>query len=185
MTGKLVLRGGKRPKLVTGRPSTWTKAMAQQFIEVLSETCNVGIAARAIGRSISNVYKQRTKDAAFRAAWDQAIVVAFGKLEMMMLERALHGSEKLVVARDGTSTIMREYNDRVALALLRMHRDTAREADTPIDHEDYNEACERIMARLERIKPGDEGAASEPAMPETKSMMRGADLVLAIWRHRQ
>lgn len=184
MAGKLVLRGGRAPKLVTGRPTTWTKALAQQFIDVLSDTCNVGLAAKAIGRSVSNVYKQRKKDATFRNAWDQAIVIAFGKLEMMMLERALHGQEKLVVARDGTSTVMREYNDRVALSLLRMHRETAREADAPVDNEDYREACDRIMARLERIKPkGD--AASGDELTETKAMVRGADLVLAVWRVRR
>lgn len=72
---EMMLRGGARPRMVRGRPSTWTKAIAQQFIDVLSDTCNVGIAARSIGRSIGTVYRERKKDAAFRAAWDQAIVL--------------------------------------------------------------------------------------------------------------
>ena len=70
----------------------------------------------------------------------------------MLLERALHGVEKVVIARDGTKTVMREYSDRVALALLRMHRDTAKIADEPIDDMEYEEARDRVIARLERLR---------------------------------
>jgi hypothetical protein len=46
-----------------------------------------------IKRSVNTVYERRTKDAAFRAGWDKALAIGYARLEMMMLERALHGVE--------------------------------------------------------------------------------------------
>ncbi len=147
-----------RPQRRTGRASDWTDAMADQFVEELADTCNVTLAAKAINRSIGNIYKQRSNDATFRAAWDQALATGYARLEMMMLERALHGVEKTIVARDGTTTVMRQYSDRVALTLLRMHRESAELANGDIEQsEDYRAACERIIGRLERLNERETG----------------------------
>ena len=163
----LILRGGSLPKRVTGRSSDWTRKMSDQFCETLADTCNVTLAAASIERSIGNVYKWKGKDATFRAAWDRALAVGYSRLELMLLERALHGVEKVVVARDGTSSVMREYPDRVALTLLRMHRETAAMADESVDGREHDEACERIIAKLSRLKQRDAGAV-EQAGVETK-----------------
>lgn len=163
----LCLRGGASPKRATGRRSDWTKTMSDRFVETLADTCNVTLAAASIGRSITNVYKRRGKDASFRAAWDRALAVGYSRLEIMLLERALHGVEKVVVARDGTSSVMREYPDRVALTLLRMHRDTAAMAEESTDGREHDEACERIIAKLGRLKARD-GAAEAADGIETK-----------------
>lgn len=153
-TGKALVLGAhrNRPQQRTGRRSDWTPEMSAQFIETLSETCNVTLAAAAIGRSISNVYKWRGKDATFRAQWEQALAIGYSRLEMMLLERALHGVEKVVVAKDGSTSVMTEYPDRVALTLLRMHRDSVASSEQPIDEQEYVEARDRILARIERIR---------------------------------
>lgn len=150
---KLVL-GGYRgaPQRRTGRRSDWTQEMSDQFIETLADTCNVTLAAASIKRSIANVYKWRGKDASFRAAWERALAVGYSRLELMLLERALHGVEKVVVARDGTSSVMREYPDRVALTLLRLHRDGVARTEQPIEEQEFVEARDRILARIERIR---------------------------------
>ena len=145
-----------------GRPSDWTKEKADRFIEVLADSCNVSLAARAIRRSIGNVYRQRSKDAEFRAAWEQALSTGYARLEMMMLERALHGVEKTVVLKSGESKIMREYNDRVALALLRHHRDSVAAIEAPIDDQDYEEACGRIIDRLSRLREREQDSVDPP-----------------------
>ena len=164
MGKELVLSGYRgAPQRRTGRPSDWTKAMANKFVDTLADTCNVTLAAASIGRSIANVYKWRGKDASFRAAWDRALSVGYSRLELMLLERALHGVEKTVVARDGTSSVMREYPDRVALTLLRMHRETAAMADESVDGREHDEACERIIAKLSRLKDRDEQADASGA----------------------
>ena len=179
--GALVLgeyRGA--PQRRTGRPSDWTRKMRDQFCETLADTCNVTLAAASIGRSISNVYKWKAKDASFRAAWDAALAMGYSRLELMLLERALHGVEKTVVARDGTATVMREYSDRVALTLLRMHRETAALAEESIDGREHEEACARIIAKLGRLKERDavSDAVGDVAVVETK----GAGARLAFIR---
>ncbi|MGI8931539.1 MAG: hypothetical protein ACR2FK_04040 [Sphingomicrobium sp.] len=170
---RLTLRGGDLPKKVSGRRSDWTRKMADQFVETLADTCNVTLAAAAIERSIANVYKWRGKDAAFRASWDRALAIGYSRLELMLLERALHGVEKVVVARDGTSSVMREYPDRVALTLLRMHRETAAMADESIDGREHDEACERIIAKLSRLK--DRDAAEEASAAAASEEQAGLE----------
>jgi len=151
--GALVLglyRGA--PQRRTGRSSDFTQTMAERFCATLADTCNVTLAAASIKRSMTNVYKWRAKDATFRAAWDAALAMGYSRLELMLLERALHGVEKVVVARDGTTSVMREYSDRTALTLLRMHREKAVLAEESVDAREHEEACERIIAKLGRLK---------------------------------
>ena len=125
----LVLEGGTRVRKLRTSRRSWTTAKERAFLEALAESCNVKLAAKQAGVSTSQAYVRRNKDASFRAGWDRALSTGYAQLEMMLLERALHGVEKTVIARDGTTTVMREYSDRVALALLRMHRENAAFAD--------------------------------------------------------
>jgi hypothetical protein len=164
------------------RPSDWSQAMRDTFIEALADSCNVSLAARAIDRSISNVYKQRTTNADFRGAWDQALAIGYARLEMMMLERALHGVEKIVVLKSGESKVMREYPDRIALALLRLHRDNVSATNEGVDDEDYQEACARIIERLERLRERDAEEDAERALETKQAVDR---LALMLWGLRR
>lgn len=168
-------KNGKQKRI--GRASDWTQDKADRFIEVLADSCNVSLAARAINRSIGNVYKQRSRDAGFRRAWDEALAIGYSKLEMMMLERALHGVEKTVTLRNGESRIMREYNDRVALALLRHHQSAVAQFEDQVDEEEYREACERIIDKLGRLR---ERAAEEPPIEIKTGGDRLALIALAL-----
>lgn len=166
-----------------GRPSDWTQAKADKFVEVLADSCNVSLAARSVRRSVGDVYRQRHRDASFRAAWDQALSIGYSRLETMMLERALHGVEKIITLKSGESRIMREYNDRVALALLRHHRDSVAEYENGIEDEQYDEACERIMDRLARLRERDADPAERPV--ETKSAPDRLRLIALALRQRR
>jgi hypothetical protein len=158
MTGSnlpLVLESGARKRQVRPSHRSWTRAKERKFLEALATCCNVKLAAKMAKVGTSAAYVRRQKNAAFRTAWETALATGYAQLELMMLERALHGVEKVVIARDGTTTVMRDYSDRVALALLRMHRDMAKTADEPVDEMEYEEAKERIVARLERLRERD------------------------------
>ena len=170
----LVIEGGKRVRQVRPSYRSWTPAKQREFLEALAESCNVKLAAKRAGVSTSMAYVRRGKDASFRAGWDQALATGYAQLEMMLLERALHGVEKTVIARDGTKTVMREYSDRVALALLRMHRDTAALADENVDDQEWQEARERIVERLQRLREQDK--------VETKSANVAALIMWALQR---
>jgi hypothetical protein len=183
-TGRALVIGGHRsqPQRRAGRRSDWTQAKADKFIEVLADSCNVSLAARAIKRSVANVYIQRTKDARFRAQWDQALAIGYARLEMMMLERALHGVEKVIVLKSGETKVMREYPDRVALALLRMHRESVGFINEGVDDDDYQEACERIIARLERLRERDEEEDAGRAVETKQAVDR---LAVMLWGLRR
>lgn len=155
---ELLLEGRKRVRKITPSRRSWTKAKERAFIAALAESCNVKLAAKRAGVSASTIYVRRSRDASFRRAWNQALAAGYAQLEMMMLERALHEVEKRVVLKSSGTQVMREYRDRVGLALLRMHRDSAGAAEESVDAEDYQEACERIMARLERLREREEDA---------------------------
>ena len=165
---KLVLEGGGRKRLRAPDGRTWTKAKVAAFLRALAESCNVKLACKAAGVSHSQAYVRRAKDATFRAGWAAALSTGYAQLELMMLERALHGVEKVIVARDGSTSSMREYSDRVGLALLRMHRDSAADADEHPEQQEVAEAAERILMRLKRI------AARQAADIETKGPGRVA-----------
>ena len=156
MAKGLLLGGSKRPQLREPEGRSWTAKKERAFLASLGETCNVKLSAKRAGISHNCVYERRNKNASFRASWDAALATGYAQLEMMLLERALHGVEKTVVARDGTTTVMREYSDRTALALLRMHRENASIAGESVDEGEWQEARDRIVARLQRIRERDE-----------------------------
>ena len=153
--GASAARGGQKKR---GVGSGWSKATTACFLEELAARCNVTMAAAAAGVSVSSAYRRRAADASFRAEWGQALSAGYAQLEMMMLERALHGVEKTVVMKNGESQVMREYCDRTALTLLKMHRDSVAAVEERVDDNEYQEACERILARLKRLRERDEAA---------------------------
>jgi hypothetical protein len=161
MTGKrakkeMTLVAAGKPQLRKQAARDWSKAKADSFIAVLGETCNVSEACRHSGVPMTVAYRQRKMDAAFRARWIEAIGAAYSRLELMLLERAFNGTEKVVRRRDGSEERMREYPDHIALRLLQMHRETATEADNEPPIEDVNEIRERLVRKLQRMKKRDE-----------------------------
>lgn len=148
----LVLVGGATPKKRILRRHEWTKAKEEKFFTALAETCNVTAAAEAAGMSLTSAYARRKKHAAFRAAWAEAIATAYQRLELVLLDRALNGTEKVVKRRDGSEERMRDYSNQTALALLRMHRDTASETIAEPDEVDVEEVRERLVEKLERLR---------------------------------
>ena len=149
---ELVLAGGKKTQLRKASKRDWTKTKEKKFLSALAETCNVTRAAVEAGVSVSAAYRRRKADAAFRGAWIDAVGAAYQRLEMVLLERAFVGSEKIVRRRDGSEERMVEYPNQLALALLKMHRDTAVEAGTEVPADDVEEIRERLLEKLERLR---------------------------------
>ena len=156
MARKLTLVGGKRPQLRSHSRRNWTKAKEAKFLSVLADTCNVTRAAAEAGVSASGAYGRRKENAAFRAGWLEAIAVAYQRLELVLLDRAFNGTEKMVKRRDGSDERMIEYSNQLGLTLLKMHRDTAVEADTEFEPSQIEELRERLFNKLKRLKQRDE-----------------------------
>jgi hypothetical protein len=151
-SGELVLVGGGKPQMRERSAKSWGKKKEQLFLSVLAETCNVTRACEQAGVSVSAVYRRRREDAAFRAAWLAAISIAYQQLELVLLERAFVGTDKLVSVRGGEPQIMREYSNTLGLGLLRMHRDSAAAADTEFQPEQIEELRERLFSKLQRLR---------------------------------
>jgi hypothetical protein len=157
--GELVLVGGKTAQVRKPTERSWTKAKETKFLSVLAETCNVSLACEGADVSNSQAYRRRKSDAAFRAGWMDAIGAAYQRLELVLLERALNGTEKIVIKTDGREERMREYPNQIALTLLRMHRDTASEAEAEIAPDDVEEIRARLIGKLERLRAREEKAS--------------------------
>ena len=153
---------GTRRKRKAAR-NGWTIAKEAAFLSALSDMPNVKLAATLAKVGNSTVYAHRAKDAAFRDGWAEAMAQGYARLEIETLERAINGSVRTIIRKDGSEERQVEYSDRLALALLRMHRDTAatpdrRERDEArYAPEEVAELRERIALKLERIRARIEG----------------------------
>jgi len=154
----LVLVAGEKPQKRKATPRSWTREKEVMFLSVLADTCNVTCAAEEAGVSTSSAYERRKENAAFRAGWLEAISVAYQRLELVLLDRAFNGTEKVVKRRDGSEERMLEYSNQLGLTLLKMHRDTAVEASTEFQPDQIEEMRERLFNKLRRLK---ERAAAE------------------------
>lgn len=153
---EMTLVAGARPQLKKKARRDWSQAKGRMFLGVLAQTLNVSEACRRSGVPMTVAYRRRKMDAAFRAAWVEAIGVAYHGLEMILLERAFNGVERVIRRRDGSEERMTEYSNQLGLQLLKMHRDTAAEANAEESPEDVAEIRERVVRKLQRLKKRDE-----------------------------
>jgi len=153
---ELVLVAGRRPQKRKAAPRNWTRDKEAQFLSVLADTCNVTRAAEEAGVSIGGAYRRRKENAAFRAGWLEAISVAYQRLELVLLDRAFNGTEKVVKRRDGSEERMLEYSNQLGLTLLKMHRDTAVEASIEMAPDQIEELRERLFNKFKRLKQRDQ-----------------------------
>ena len=160
---EMTLVAAKKPQLKKRAKRDWSKAKAAKFLGVLAETCNVSEACRRSRVPMTVAYRRRKMDAAFRAGWVEAIGIAYSRLELVLLERAFNGTERVIRRRDGSEERMREYPNHIALKLLQMHRETAIEADSEMPSEDVDEIRERIVRKLQRMKKRDESQEAGPS----------------------
>ncbi len=149
---KLVLIGGKKPQLRKASAKSWSKAKEEIFLAVLTETCNVTRACKAAGVGVTSVYRRKKENAAFRAGWLAAISIAYQQLELVLLERAFNGTEKVVPVRSGECRTMREYSNQLGVALLKMHRGTATDAEFQLPPDQIEELREKLFKKLRRLK---------------------------------
>jgi hypothetical protein len=152
----LTLVAAARPQLRKRNARDWSKAKAREFLGALAETCNVSEACRRSRLPMTVAYRRRKMDAGFRAGWAEAIAEAYQRLELVLLDRAFNGTEKVVRRRDGSEERMREYSNQLGLTLLKMHRETAIEAESELPPDEVDEIRERLVRKLQRLKRRDE-----------------------------
>lgn len=91
---RLVLRGsggrggGRRVQVSRARLKQWTAAEEKRFLAALAATCNVKLAAQAVGLSVASAHGHRHRWPEFGRAWDAAIQDGYVTLEMALIENA-------------------------------------------------------------------------------------------------
>lgn len=118
------IEGGTRLRVRSAHRGDISAKQIETFFAALSDTCNVVRSAKAAGFSANWAYRKRKTDASFRTGRGLAVREGYAKLELVLLERAMEGTPKLVRTSGGDRE-MREYSTALAVALLRRHADTA------------------------------------------------------------
>src|SRR5262245_48741976 len=78
-------------------PRKLTRRARAAFLAFLAETGNVSEAARAAGIGRRTAYHWKKTDEVFAEAWDDAEQALVDRLEQVARERAIDGSERMLV----------------------------------------------------------------------------------------
>ena len=97
-----------------------TRLRQLRFAKVLAETCNVAEAAVAAGRTMATVHRWRSVDAAFAAAWDEALAIGYDRLENALLVYAIGKVDAVAGGVAGASISNGDL--QLAVGMLQRHR---------------------------------------------------------------
>lgn len=172
----LVIEGKSSPKRRGPRAGDISEEQIGTFLATLTETCNVVRSAKAAGFTANWAYRKRKSDAGFRNAWAEAVREGYARLELVLLERAIKGTPKLVRTASGSDRVMREYSNTLAIALLKRHAETADSASYQPAEEELAEIRERILERLAKLRP----AGADEAIETKSAAGRLAMITLAL-----
>ena len=182
-TELLLIDGGEKARRRGPRGQDVSPEAIETFLVTLGDTCNIARSARVAGFSASWAYRLRKRDASFRAGWAEAVREGYAKLELVLLERAMKGTPRPIMRRDGSVAIVREYSTALAVALLRKHADAAAEASYEHGADELAEVRERILERLELVRQRDaERSGVESAVEIKGGLDRIGVIVWALGR---
>lgn len=137
--------------------TTWTKARTAAFLEHLAISSNVAASERVAMMSPGSARRRARKDGEFEGAWRAALREGYSQLEHAMLERALHGTTVVRIAKDGTRTETIEYPDRIAMTLLNAHRAKVTDMGRVADGETAKARLTAKLVEMNRRAHGGEG----------------------------
>ena len=174
---EFVVRGSTAgpAQIVRAGAGRWSAARETRFFVALAECANVRRAAAAAGVSSQAIYARRLKDRGFRAQWDAAIEAGKARLETYLIEAAdrTFDPETLPVG-DGLPRV----SVAEALAILRLKGGSGAaakgghdEREAEDSQQDYQEACQRVVARLERMGARDRKERLEAGWSEVDGEM--------------
>jgi hypothetical protein len=98
---------------------TFTPEKKKEFLEHLSETCNVSRSAEKAGVSRMVCYQHRAADHAFAALWEEAMRIGAEALEDEVRRRAFEGVDEPVFYQGAESGTIKKYSDTLAIFLLK------------------------------------------------------------------
>lgn len=103
------------------RDSSATPEKRAQFVALLSDYGNVSRAAEEAELNRAYLYRLKSEDEAFSAAWDEAARVGAARLEDEARRRAVEGWQEPVWYQGDQVGTVRKYSDTLLICLLKAH----------------------------------------------------------------
>ena len=127
-----------------------TAKKRERFIEVLSESANVTLAAQAIGMARAYMYEVREQDPAFAALWDDALQMAADAMEQEAWRRAMQGTDKPVFYQGVECGHIKEYSDTLLMFRLKAIRPEQYRDNQVHFNIDFTKLTDEQLERLAR-----------------------------------
>lgn len=137
----------------------WGRETEEIFFDELAQTANITHAAQMAGKTTRSARYRRRVCPDFAARWLEALSEGYAMLELLMLNHALHGVDRVETMRDAKGKVkqektVRSYPHIVAMRLLQAHREEVERYRaiemTPVAHDPAS--VERIRAEMARIR---------------------------------
>lgn len=150
-----------------------------QFLESLTKTYSVALAAKAAGVRRQHVYDARDRHQDFREAWDEVTQTTIDSLQLSAFRRAVEGTiEPLIykgkpvmhTAPDGKEVILyvRRYETALTIFMLKALRPEVFHLERmQVDEGAAFEQAKRIRAAVDEIE------SAVPEAPETGGVVAG------------
>jgi hypothetical protein len=102
-----------------------TRAAEQAFLTALAATCNVTLAAAAVGVSPRAFYRRKMRDPAFAREMRQAVKRGYARLELALLESGVAGADGELDWRSNEPPALPPMSVSQALQLMYLHQKEA------------------------------------------------------------
>ena len=145
-------------KLIRASEARWSPRKEEKFLLELTMSGSVKLAAKAAGFSTAALYKRRLKDKRFAAAWEAAVETGKARVQAYLVEAATRtfDPDELPI---GEAPELPNVSIGEAINIARLQHAGGRGRGGKdshfdgweADHEEYRDACERIIERLERM----------------------------------
>ena len=170
--GEMVLcrRNDGKLQMRRAQPGKLTREAEQAFLAALSATCNVSLAAAAVGSCFNAFARRRRKDQAFAREMRLALQRGYEALEMALLAGHAAASHEHDDWRHNDPPPIPPMTANQALQLMYLHQKAALLVDEPTPMrrrkgESHEALCERLAlmaeARDERAREAFEAAEAE------------------------
>ena len=125
------------------RHDGWTGERQRAFLEALSQGSSIVHACRQVGLSEQSAYgfRRSARGASFAIGWQAAQMLARETLADTLMDRALHGTDHIHFARDGSETHYTRHDNHFALKMLNRLDRMANKAGNDTTH-----AAARLVA---------------------------------------
>lgn len=145
------------------RHDGWTAERQKLFLDRLADSGSVEHAADAAGMSASSAYRLRRRPdaAAFRAAWEQALLEIAEQVEQVALSRLFNGERRQEQRGGLFIEHSRECSDRLLIYML--ERTARRRSARYANEEGWQRQCARLdTAALGRLADARDAVDDQP-----------------------